>query len=42
MYVTFSTKDVEYAIDKIAEKMYIIQTILALVVVIFAFFWPKN
>ena len=42
MYVTFSTKDVEYAIDKIAEKMYIIQTILALVVVIFAFFWPKK
>ena len=42
MYVTFSTKDIEYAIDKIAEKMYIIQTILALVVVIFAFFWPKK
>lgn len=42
MYVTFSTKDVEYAIDKIAEKMYIIQTILALVVVIFAFFWTKK
>lgn len=42
MYVTFSTKDVEYAIDKIVEKMYIIQTILALVVVIFAFFWPKK
>lgn len=42
MYVTFSTKDIEYAMEGITEKMYIIQTILGLLVVMFAFFWSRR
>ncbi len=42
MYVTFSTKDVVYALENIREKMYLMQTILFLITIIFAFFWSRK
>lgn len=42
MYVTFSTKDIVYALENIREKIYLAQTIFSLIVIIFAFFWSKK
>lgn len=42
MFVTFSTKDVNYALDKIEEKMFLIQVILAFTIILFAFFWSGH
>lgn len=42
MYVTFSTKDVKYAMDSIQEKMFLIQVILGFIILLFAFFWSRH
>lgn len=42
MFVTFSTKDVSYALENIAEKMVLIQVILAFVIILLAVFWSRH
>ena len=42
MFVTFSTKDIDYALENLDEKMFLIQVILMFVIILFAFFWSKR